>query len=239
MKFKKLKIFSKLKKNKKSRFVFRWLKRLLIAFLIITILPVIVFKWAPVPYTPLMVIRHFENKELLIQKKWVPIEEISVYLPMAAVVSEDDKFLDHSGFDLDAIQKAFKNNTKNGKRIKGGSTISQQTAKNVFLWPERNWLRKGLEAYFTLLIEIVWGKERIMEVYLNICETGDGIFGAEAASQAYFHKPAKELTKGEAANIIAILPNPRLYPINSAFGKKRKTAILRRMKRMEELNFGQ
>ena len=128
------------------------------------------------------------------------------------MASEDNRFIEHSGFDLEAIKKARDyNDHKKGKKIRGASTISQQTAKNVFLWPDRSWIRKGLEVYFTFLIETVWGKKRIMEVYLNVIEMGDGIYGAESASQKYFHKPAAYLTRDQAALIAAILPNPRKW----------------------------
>ncbi|GAA3576336.1 monofunctional biosynthetic peptidoglycan transglycosylase [Snuella lapsa] len=166
-----------------------------------------------------MLIRSVEqyqnNKEIIWKHKWKPISEISKNLQLAVICSEDQKFLDHQGFDIKAIEKAIENNKK-GRRIKGGSTISQQTAKNVFLWPQRSWLRKGLEVYFTFLIESIWTKERIMEVYLNSVEMGSGIYGAEAASLYWFKKPASRLTKLEAAAIAAILPNPRSYKANPA-----------------------
>jgi len=145
-----------------------------------------------------------------LKKEWKSLEKISSHLQLAVVASEDNRFLEHSGFDLEAIKKTRDyNDVKKGRKIRGASTISQQTAKNVFLWPDRTWIRKGLEVYFTFLIETVWGKKRIMEVYLNVIETGNGIYGAEAASQKYFHKPAVDLTREQAALIAAILPNPR------------------------------
>lgn len=151
-----------------------------------------------------------KNKSIKLEKDWVPISEISSHMILAAIAAEDQKFNEHSGFDWDAMQKAWEDNQK-GKRIKGGSTISQQTAKNVFLWPGRNLVRKGLEAYFTYLMEKIWGKERIIEVYLNVIEMGEGIYGIEAASQHYFGKSAKQLTRQEAALIAAIFPNPRRW----------------------------
>lgn len=144
---------------------------------------------------------------------WVPIEEISPYLQLAVICAEDQTFLSHSGFDRKAIEKAIENNEK-GKKLRGGSTISQQTAKNAFLWPHRSWFRKGMEAYFTLLIETLWSKERILEVYLNSIEMGDGVFGAEAASQYWFKKSAKNLRVENAAAIAAILPSPQRYKAN-------------------------
>lgn len=161
---------------------------------------------------------------------WMPIEEISPNLQLAAVCAEDQTFLNHNGFDYEAIKRAFSEN-KIKKRTKGGSTISQQTAKNVFLWPQRSWLRKGFEVYFTFLIENLWSKERILEVYLNSIEMGDGIYGAEAASDYWFNKKAKDLTKQEAASIAAILPNPREFKANprTKYLERRKTWIMKQM----------
>lgn len=190
-----------------------------LAFLILSIVSVIVFRWVPVPLTPLMLIRCVEQKsngkDMRLKHDWVSLEEISPKLQLAVVCSEDQNYLKHYGFDWGAIEKAMKENG-NGKRIRGGSTITQQTAKNVFLWNGRNFIRKGFEAWFTLLIEIFWSKERIMEVYLNSIEMGDGIYGAEAASQFWFKKSAKKLSKDEAAAIAAILPNPLKYKANPA-----------------------
>jgi monofunctional biosynthetic peptidoglycan transglycosylase len=161
-----------------------------------------------------MLIRVVENiadgKKPSINKDWVSLSEISPNLVLAVIASEDNNFESHFGVDFKAIEKATKLNAK-GKKIRGASTITQQTAKNVFLWPARNYIRKGLELYFTGLIELMWGKKRIMEVYLNAIEMGDGIYGAEAASQFYFHKHAKNLTRDEAASIAAVLPNPRRW----------------------------
>ena len=175
------------------------------------------YKFIPVYYTPLMFIRVYEqvrdSKSIKLEHKWMPLKQIAQPLAQAVVASEDNLFLDHDGFDMIQIQKA-RADAEKGKRVRGASTISQQTAKNVFLWPGRTYLRKGIEAYFTVLIEWIWGKERIMEVYLNSIEMGDGIYGAEAVAQAHFKKPAYKLTKAEAALIAATLPNPRKF--NSA-----------------------
>ncbi len=201
----------------------------------LSIASVILFRWVPVPFTPLMVTRAIENKldgkEMICNHDWVPIDSISVNLQKAVIASEDGTFTKHWGFDFGAMQKAFKNNNK-GRRIKGGSTISQQTAKNVFLWQGRSYVRKAFEAYFTVLIELFWSKERIMEVYLNSIEMGDGVYGAEAASKYWYGHDVKSLTKDEAAGIAAILPNPRKYkPINSsAYIQKRKAKIKRIMR---------
>ena len=193
---------------------------------------VVLFKFVPVPVTPLMVIRYFENtsEKQLWKHNWEPIENISKNIQLAVICTEDQKFLKHNGFDIEAIEKAYENNKK-GKRIKGGSTISQQTAKNVFLWPSRSWLRKGLETYFTFLIEKIWSKERILEVYLNSIEMGNGIYGIEAASQHWFKKSAAKLTAYDAAAIASILPSPRKYRANpaSAYITKRKQWIVRQM----------
>lgn len=191
---------------------------------------VLLFKFVPVPFTPLMAIRIIENKlddkEIIYSHDWVSIEEISTNLQKAVIASEDGNFLTHSGFDMKAIEKAFENNEK-GKKIKGGSTISQQTAKNVFLWQGRSYLRKGLEAYYTVLIELIWSKERIMEVYLNSIEMGNGVYGAQAAAKHWYSKDAKNLTRTEAAGIAAILPNPRKFKASnsSSYINKRKAKI--------------
>ncbi|MFM2230373.1 MAG: hypothetical protein RL607_1631 [Bacteroidota bacterium] len=201
----------------------------------LSVASVILFRWVPIPFTPLMVTRAIENKfdgkEMICNHDWVPIDSISVNLQKAVIASEDGTFTKHWGFDFGAMQKAFKNNNK-GRRIKGGSTISQQTAKNIFLWQGRSYIRKAFEAYFTVLIELFWSKERIMEVYLNSIEMGDGVYGAEAAAQYWYGHDVKSLTKDEAAGIAAILPNPRKYkPINSsAYIQKRKAKIKRIMR---------
>ncbi len=206
-------------------------------FLGISVLWVISYIFINPPVTWLMLQRNWERKSegkaFRLEKTWVKYDELPNSLKKAAIASEDQLFLEHFGFDLVAIEKAYLNNQK-GKKIKGGSTISQQTAKNVFLWPGRSMIRKAFEAYFTLLIEIFWSKERIMEVYLNVIEMGDGIYGAEAASQAYFNKPAKKLTRSQSALIVACLPNPlRWSPKNPTnYIYKRRAAILRHMKRL-------
>lgn len=217
------------------RKILGFLLKFMVVCFIASVAIVIIYRFVNPPVTVLMIQRVIEQKqekeEARLQKDWVPIEQISPYLVRAVIASEDGTFIDHFGFDVDAIQKAYEYNNK-GKRIKGGSTISQQVAKNVFLWPDRSWLRKGLEAYFTILIEIFWSKERIMEVYLNVIEMGDGIYGAEKASKIYFKKPAKKLSKREAALIAAVLPNPRRWsPAKpNAYIVKRQYQILRVMK---------
>ena len=223
------------------RKLWKWFKRLVLFFLISSIFMVLVYKWVPVYITPLMLIRSveqiFSGEMPRMHKKWVPIEEISKHMPKAVMAGEDQNFMNHSGFDFKAMRRAFEYN-KRGKKIRGGSTISQQTAKNVFLWPGRSYIRKAFEAYFTVLIEFFWSKERIMEVYLNVIETGDGIYGVEMASQEYFHKSAKNLTKSEAAAIAACLPNPRKYKptSNTKFVSRHKAFILRYMGNMPNVS---
>ena len=198
-------------------FSFFWL--LFLWFNIISFSVVFLFKFVPVPFTHLMGIRAMEhkkeNKEMTCSHDWVPIDEISLNLQKAVIASEDCRFLEHWGFDFEAMQKAYKNNSK-GKGLKGGSTISQQTAKNVFLWQGRSYVRKGLEAYYTVLIELIWGKKRIMEVYLKSIEMGDGVYGAEAAAKHWYRKDAASLTRYESAGIAAILPNPRKYKASNS-----------------------
>ncbi len=224
--------------KKSIRLVFKGL----LWFLGLSILSVIIFKWVPVPITPLMITRAIENKiegkEMVCSHDWEPIENISKNLQKAVISSEDGNFLTHYGFDFEAIQKAIKNNEK-GKKIKGGSTISQQTAKNVFLWQGRSYLRKGLEAYFTVLIELIWGKERIMEVYLNSIEMGDGVYGAQAASRYWYRKNAEDLTKNEAAGIAAILPNPRRFKAtnSTSYIIRRKSRIVKHMNYVRKLDY--
>jgi monofunctional biosynthetic peptidoglycan transglycosylase len=203
---------------------------------------VILFKFVPVPYTPLMLTRSIENKmegkDMVCSHEWVPLDRISRNLQKAVIASEDGRFLTHHGFDFEAIQKAMENNEQ-GKKLKGGSTISQQTAKNVFLWQGRSYLRKGLEAYFTVLIELIWGKERIMEVYLNSIEMGDGVYGAQAACQYWYRKDATSLTKIQAAGIAAILPNPRKYKATNSSGyiNRRKSRIVKHMGYVGKLEY--
>lgn len=220
----------------------RWLWKAFLWFLGISILTVIIFKWVPIPITPLMITRVIENKiegnDAVLSHDWVPLEEISPNLQKAVIASEDGNFLKHSGFDFAAMQKAFKNNQK-GKKLKGGSTISQQTAKNVFLWQGRSYVRKGLEAYFTVLIELIWGKERIMEVYLNSIEMGNGVYGAEEAARVWYRTTAINLTKREAAGIAAILPNPRKFKASnsSSYIERRKDRIMRNMRHIGKIEY--
>lgn len=225
--------------------VLKFILNVLLWGFLVSLLWVFAHRFLPVPYTPLMVIRAFEQPEKptninRIKHDWVSLEEISENAQLAVICSEDQLFLEHNGFDYQAIQKAMAYNKKN-KKIRGASTISQQTAKNVFLWPARSWLRKGLETYYTFLIEMLWPKERILEVYLNSIEMGPNIYGIEAASQYWFQKSARLLTKEEAAAIAAILPNPRNYKATPAtpYIKKRKRWILQQIKNYGKLDFNE
>mgnify|MGYP000441942281 CR=1 FL=1 len=211
-----------------------WVKR----FFILSIVSVLLFRFIPLPITPTMLYFLGEQaldskRDIVLKKDWESLSNISPNMRLAVIGSEDQLFYDHFGFDLTAIKKAIRNNEK-GRRLKGGSTISQQTAKNAFLLPHRNYFRKGLEAYFTLLIELLWSKERIIEVYLNVIEFGNGIYGVEAASQQYFKKPASKLTRGEAALLAAVLPNPIRYRVDnpSSYILRRKNWIKRQMGRI-------
>lgn len=219
--------------------ILRWFLRGSLILFGLSILVPILYTFLPVPLTPLMLQRCVEQafdseRSVRLHKDWVPIEEISEHLVLAVVCSEDQKFEEHSGFDMEAIEKAIESNKKlkkKGKPIRGGSTISQQVAKNVFLFPSRTWIRKGFEAYFTILIELFWSKERIMEVYLNVIEMGDGVYGAQAAAQDFFHKNAAQLSPSECATLAAVLPNPLKFSAAkpSGYVNKRKNWILRQM----------
>jgi monofunctional biosynthetic peptidoglycan transglycosylase len=224
------------------KYIFRIIGKIALWFFVISLLSVFIFKWLPVPITPLMVTRAIEykldGKEMLCSHDWEPLENISINMQKAVIASEDANFLTHHGFDFKAIKKAMESNEK-GKKLKGGSTISQQTAKNVFLWQGRSYVRKGLEAYFTILIEIIWGKERIIEVYLNSIEMGDGVYGAEAAAQYWYRKSAADLTKREAAGIAAILPNPRKFKAtnSSSYINRKKGRIVKLMNYVGKLDY--
>jgi monofunctional biosynthetic peptidoglycan transglycosylase len=218
--------------------------RIVVGFLVLSVASVILFRFVPVPFTPLMVIRCAEQlidgRPLKMSKDWTALEKMSPALPLAVIAAEDQRFEEHFGFDFDAIRKAQQYNERHrGKRIKGASTISQQTAKNLFLWPSRSYVRKGFEVYFTFLIELFWSKERIMEVYLNIIEMGEGIYGAEAAAQTFFHKPAARLSNREAALLAAVLPNPRKWsPVRpTAYIQRKAGRIVRFMGNLQLEDF--
>lgn len=210
------------------------IKKIILWFFILSIGAVIVLRFVPVYFTPLMGIRMIEQikagEPVKCHHKWVPYNEISDHLKRAVIASEDQRFFQHKGFDRIEIEKAMKENKKR-RRPRGASTISQQTAKNVFLWPKSSWIRKGLEAYFTVLIELFWPKERILEVYLNCMETGNGIYGAEAIANHHFNTTASKLTAAQSALIAATLPNPRRFSSKkpSPYVLKRQQEILQQM----------
>lgn len=212
--------------------IFKWCLAL---FFSTSILAVVAYRFLPVYLTPLMVIRCFqqvgEGESIKLHHHWVSLDRISPHLPVAVMASEDQRFLLHHGFDYDAIEKAAKHNMKGGKKH-GASTISQQTAKNVFLWPGRSWTRKGFEVYFTALIELMWSKQRIMEVYLNSIEMGDGIYGADACAEYHFNKTVADLSRADCALIAATLPNPRKFSSKypSAYMRLRQRQIEQNMK---------
>lgn len=221
------------------RRLLRVVKWLLTLFFSSSILAVVVYRYVPVYVTPLMVIntvRHIaDGQSPVFHHKWVSLTSMSSHLPVAVIASEDQNFPQHHGFDMRAIELAIEyNRTHDTKR--GASTISQQTAKNVFLWQGRTWIRKGLEAYFTFLIELFWSKERIMEVYLNSIEMGDNIYGAEAAAGLYFNKTVRLLGKEECARLAAVLPNPHRYHAAqpSPYITRRTNAIMRQMRFVEQ-----
>ncbi len=221
-------------------FIFRklgaFIRWIVVVFFASTILAVVALRFLPVYFTPLMFIRCYqqikEDKGLKLSHDWTPLDKISPSLPRAVMASEDAKFLDHHGFDYEAIEHAVKRNREHPEKRKlGASTITQQTAKNVFLWPGRSWVRKGFEVYFTALIELLWSKQRIMEVYLNSIEMGDGIYGAQAVAEEHFGVSASNLTKAQCALIAATLPNPRKFSSKhpSSYMLRRQSRILREM----------
>ena len=225
------------------RFLWDIIKKILIIFIGSSVLAVVMYRYVPVYVTPLMVIRIVEQKKadkpIKLKHDWVSLDKISQNMVQAVVASEDNLFLTHNGFDFDQIKKAI-DEAKRGKRYRGASTISQQTAKNVFLWNGGGWFRKGLEAYFTALIELLWSKERIMEIYLNSIEMGYGIYGVEAVAQENFGKKALKLTKRESALIAATLPNPLRYDSAnpSTYMRKRQGQILSLMNKIAPVEMG-
>ena len=220
----------------------RFLWKSAIWFFALSLFFVVLFRFVPVPVTPLMLIRCVEQllagKKPQLKHAWVSIDAISKNMTLAVICSEDQNFMNHFGLDIKAIERSVAASKKGARRLRGASTISQQTAKNVFLWPGRSWVRKGLEVYFTMLLEIFWSKQRILEVYLNSIEMGNGIYGVEAASQYYFKKNARNLSRSQAAAIAAVLPNPREYSANppSPYVKSRIHWILGQMGQLGELN---
>jgi len=227
------------RKKDKKRGVWRNIGLTILALWVLSILWVVILKWVPVLYTPLM-FRRFaeaavEGREIHFERQWVSLENVSSKYIAACFAAEDNLFATHHGFSERAIKAAWEHNKKGGK-LRGGSTISQQTAKNVFTFGTRTWVRKGIETYYTVLIELIWGKERIMEVYCNIAELGDGIYGVEAASQHYFHRSAKRIYSSQAALMVAALPSPRRYSISNPgpYMRKRQAKIQWLMPKMRK-----
>jgi len=223
-----------MKSNSGKTTIWTWIKRIVLTLFILQFVYIIALKWINPPITLTQLQSLFTGNGL--KRDYVGGDELSYNMKLAVVSSEDQVFPDHGGFDWKSIEKAMKNNKKKPNRIRGASTISQQVAKNVFLWQGRDWIRKGLEIYFTKMIEWIWGKERILNVYLNVIEMGKGIFGAEAAAQYYFKKPAKKLTRREAAMIAACLPNPKKYTVRPAsnFVLAKSGWILQQMNNLED-----
>jgi monofunctional biosynthetic peptidoglycan transglycosylase len=213
--------------------LWRRIKKILLVLFLLHFVYILLLKWVDPPITLTQLSSLFGGNGL--KRDYVNREEMSPYARLAFIASEDQTFPDHNGFDWKSIGKAMDYNKRKPNRVRGASTISQQVAKNVFLWQGRSWFRKALETYFTFMIELVWSKERILEMYMNVAETGKGIFGIEAASQAYFKKPAKKLGRREAAMIAACLPNPRLYTVSpiSKFVADKYPRVLRHMSNLE------
>lgn len=220
-----------------------WLKRLLWrAVLVLAIFwggGIVLFSFLPVPFSAVMVERQVSawlsgDFQYVAHSDWVSMDDISPWMGLAVIAAEDQKFPEHWGFDVQAIEKALSHNERNENRIRGASTLSQQTTKNLLLWDGRSWLRKGLEVGLTVGIETVWSKRRILTVYLNIAEFGDGVFGVEAAAQRYFHKPASKLTMSEAALLAAVLPNPIRFNAGAPSGyvRNRQAWVLRQMRQL-------
>jgi len=209
------------------------IKRIIFILLAVQFIYIVLLRWINPPITLTQLSNWTEGNGL--KRDYIDFDEMSPNMRLAVMASEDQLFPDHNGFDVKSIKKALENNSKKNKRVRGASTISQQVAKNVFLWQGRTWMRKGLEAYFTFMIELMWSKERILEMYLNVAEMGKGIFGVEAASQTYFKKPASKLTRTEAAMIAACLPNPKKYMVKplSRYIMRRYPWILIQMNNLE------
>jgi monofunctional biosynthetic peptidoglycan transglycosylase len=213
-----------------------WMAKVLLLTWQFSFMLIVLYRIIPVPLTPLHVLRLYEqivgSDEMRLKKSWKSIDQVGNNMIKATLVSEDLKFFEHYGFDFEQIYKAIESSISGGKKLRGASTISQQTAKNLFFTPKRSWLRKVLEFYVTVCIEVLWTKKRILEVYLNIIEMGNGVYGAEGAAKFYYKKPSKELTKNEAASIVACFPNPRRWTANkpSNYITKKQKIILRYMR---------
>jgi len=213
--------------------VWKWTKRVFIFLFFFQLFSILLFKWVDPPITMTQLVSWVSGNGL--KRDYVGWNKISYNAKLSVIASEDQIFPDHSGFDWKNIKKAMAYNKRKPNRIRGASTISQQVAKNVFLWQGRGWIRKGLEAYFTFMIELIWSKKRILEVYLNVIEMGKGVYGIEAASQSYFNKPAASLTRMEAAMIASSLPNPKNYTVKplSNYVAARRQWVLQQMNNLE------
>lgn len=216
----------------------RWLVGLPLLFVLVTILQVLSLRFVPPPFTAFMVARQATawaegDWDFRLVYEWRDLDRMTLELPLAMVAAEDQNFPRHRGFDVEAITRAMDNNAR-GRKVRGGSTISQQTAKNLFLWSGRSWLRKGLEAWYTVLIEVLWPKARILEVYANVAEFGDGIYGAQAAARTYFGKDAADLSRSESARLAAVLPSPKRYSVArpGPYVQRRSRAIERQMRQL-------
>ena len=213
--------------------LWRWIKRIFLALFLLQLIYIVILKWVNPPFTLTQLGSLLSGDGL--KRDYVGKSKMSYNIQLAVIASEDQVYPDHSGFDWKSIEKAMQHNEKKPNRIHGGSTISQQVAKNVFVWQGRNWIRKGLEIYFTKMIEWVWGKKRILEMYLNVIEMGKGIFGVQAAARTYFNKDAGKLTRKEAAEIAACLPNPKKFTVKplSNYVAQRSNVILTQMHNLE------
>lgn len=216
----------------------RWLWQVPCALLAFSILQVVVLRFIDPPFSSVMALRQMEawgqgDWGFRIHYQWRDLDAMARSVPISLVAAEDQQFPQHNGFDLKAIEKALDHNAR-GKRLRGGSTISQQVAKNVFLWQGRSWLRKGLEAWYTVLIEALWPKQRILEMYANVAEFGDGVYGVQAAAQRYWHKDAARLSAGESARLAAVLPSPRRYSVTKPgpFVQRRAVWIQRQARQL-------
>ena len=214
--------------------IWKWIKRIFLFFLIFHLLYIVLLKWVNPPITITQLIGFIKGDGL--KRNYINNKNIPYNAKLAVIAAEDQLFPDHNGFDWKSIKKAMAYNKKKPNRIRGGSTISQQVAKNVFLWQGRSWIRKGLEVYFTFMIENVWGKKRILEVYLNVIEMGKGVYGIEAAATTNFKKPARNLTRTEAALVAACLPNPKKYTVKpvSNYVANKYPWVLRQMNNLED-----
>lgn len=222
--------------NRRTTFfgkLLKWAKRIFLWLFVLQLAYIILLKWVNPPITVTQLVSWVSGHGL--KRDYIRSSNISPDAKLAVIASEDQLFPDHSGFDWKSIKKAMKYNERKPGRIRGASTISQQVAKNVFLWQGRSWLRKGLEVYFTFMIELVWGKKRILEMYLNVVEMGEGVFGIEMAARKYFNKSAKSLTKQEAAMIAACLPNPKRYTVKplSSYVSSRSQFVMRQMSNLQ------